>query len=93
MITRIPETVDPVKIHSVTMGPMRFPKAMYERILHLFPRDPLFALQEMELRNKQMTYDPGTEREMVDHVTAAIRNYLPAEKLFAQNSGSSPESR
>jgi len=93
MIIRILETVDPAKIHSVTMGPMRFPKAMYERILHLFPRDPLFALQEMELRNKQMTYDPGTEREMIDHVTEAIRNYLPAEKLFAQNSGSSPESR
>ncbi|MEQ1841627.1 MAG: spore photoproduct lyase family protein, partial [Verrucomicrobiales bacterium] len=85
MVTRILETVDPSKIHSVTMGPMRFPKAMYERILHLFPRDPLFALQEMELRNKQMTYDPGTEREMIEHILSAFRNSLPEEKLFIQN--------
>lgn len=85
MVAQILNLIDPAKIHSVTLGAMRFPKAMHERILQLYPRDPLFALQEMELRGAQMSYCPGTEREMIEHILLAFHDHLPTEKLFAQN--------
>lgn len=84
MIREVFERVETERIHSVTLGPMRFPKAMYERIVKLYPEERLFALEEMELREGQMTYPPEVEGEMVELVLEELRRHLPAERIFRQ---------
>lgn len=84
MIERVFREVDSDKIHSVTLGPMRFPKAMYDRIVKLYPDDPLFALGGSEMRDGQMSYPEEIEKAMVDHVYESLTSHLPAEKIFRQ---------
>lgn len=84
MVEQIFEAVAPDSIHSVTLGPMRFPRAMYDRIVKLYPYDPLFALGETVLRDGQMSYPPEVEEDLVDLVTAALGRHLPESCLFRQ---------
>ena len=84
MIDRVFREVDPGMIHSVTLGPMRFPKAMFDRIVKLYPEDPLFSLGASELRGGQMSYPEEVENEMVEVVNDRLERYLPKERIFRQ---------
>lgn len=84
MIDEVFSSVSADMIHSVTLGPMRFPKAMHDRIVKLYPEDRLFALEEMALKDGQMTYPKSVEEELVETVCAALRNYLPENRIFRQ---------
>ena len=84
MIDQIFLEVDGDMIHSVTLGPMRFPKSMYEKIVKLYPTDPLFALREMDLREGQMTYPRKIEEDLVGLVEERLSIYLPSARLFRQ---------
>lgn len=72
-------------IHSATVGPMRFPSAMYDRILKLYPDDPLFARFPLVKKNGQATYPEELEKELVDWIDAALCQHLPKSKIFSQN--------
>lgn len=85
MIEEVFCRVDPDAIHSVTLGPMRFPKAMYEKILKLYPADPLFTLQEMSPRKGQMAYPRELEAEMVGAVHETLMGFLPESRIFRQS--------
>tara|TARA_R110000850_G_scaffold10259_7_gene36835 strand:- start:2884 stop:3885 length:1002 start_codon:yes stop_codon:yes gene_type:complete len=89
MVDRIFSEVDPAMVHSVTLGPMRFPKAMYERIMKLYPYDRLFALEEMALRDGQMTYPAQIEEDLIELVQSQILRYLDSAKVFRQTGSSS----
>ncbi|MDF2374608.1 MAG: hypothetical protein P1U81_00105 [Verrucomicrobiales bacterium] len=84
MIEEVFARVNPERIHSVTLGPMRFPKAMHDRIVKLYPEDRLFALREMTLREGQMTYPPEIEEDLVETVYEALRRHLPDSRIFRQ---------
>ena len=84
MIDRVFREVDAEMIHSVTLGPMRFPKAMYDRIVKLYPDDPLFSLGGSELRDGQMTYSEEVEKEMTGVVHDRLAQDLPCERIFRQ---------
>ncbi|MDF1659229.1 MAG: hypothetical protein P1U58_16545 [Verrucomicrobiales bacterium] len=84
MIEEVFAQVNSERIHSVTLGPMRFPKAMHDRIIKLYPEDRLFALREMTLRDGQMTYPAEIEAELVETVYTALRSHLPDSKIFRQ---------
>lgn len=85
MLARVFESVDHERIHSVTVGAMRFPKAMYEQIRRLYPYDPLFAMQDMEDRGDQVTWPAAIEQQLIAHVVADLAEHLPAERVFIQN--------
>ena len=84
MIKEIFSRVKGEFVHSVTLGPMRFPKAMYDRIVKLYPFDPLFSLDEMVSREGQLTYPKETETELVSLVEETLLLYLPREIIFRQ---------
>ncbi|MEM7603598.1 MAG: spore photoproduct lyase family protein, partial [Verrucomicrobiota bacterium] len=84
MVERVFREVNSEKIHSVTLGPMRFPKAMHDRIIKLYPEDRLFALEEMTLRDGQMSYPSAIEEELVSTVVSALAKHLPDSKIFRQ---------
>ncbi|MDF1738035.1 MAG: hypothetical protein P1U86_02655 [Verrucomicrobiales bacterium] len=84
MVESIFHQVDPSMIHSVTLGPMRFPKAMHDRIVRLYPTDPLFALEEMTLQKGQMTYPESIEADLVGTMISELEKHLPRARLFHQ---------
>ncbi len=85
MLDQIFSRVAPDMIHSVTLGPMRFPKDMYDRIIRLYPQDPLFSLGRMESRNGQISYSAEVEDELVDVVMQRLLKDLPDKHIFRQN--------
>ena len=87
MIEAIFREVEASRIHSVTLGPMRFPAAMYEKIVKLYPSEPLFARGELSLRDGQMSYSPELEEELVGEVFAALATHLTPDRIFRQTSG------
>ena len=84
MLDEIFSRVKVEMIHSVTLGPMRFPKEMHDRIVKLYPADPLFAQSPMETRNGQVSYAPNIEEKMADLVSDRLRKDLPANRIFRQ---------
>jgi spore photoproduct lyase len=84
MVEEIFDAIDADQVHSVTLGPMRFPRAMHEKIVKLYPYDPLFALGETELREGQMTYPAPVEDDLVGLVTDALQKHLPDSRIFRQ---------
>ena len=68
-------------IHSVSLGPLRFPKAMARRIMKLYPEEKLFA-GPLVREGSMVSYPASMEREMVDYCTDALRDYVPESVFF-----------
>jgi len=67
-------------IHSVSLGPLRFPQHMAKTILKLYPQEPLFA-GPLVREGQTVSYPREIEAEMIDFCTQALRTRLP-ESLF-----------
>ena len=85
MLDEIFSCIDAAMVHSVTLGPMRFPKEMYDRISKLYPDDPLFALSPTATRNGQVSYAPEVEDELVAVVTDRLKQEIPESRIFRQS--------
>lgn len=68
-------------VHSVSLGPMRFPAKMYQKLSQLYPNDALLA-HPLEKRAGQFTYRAALETEMKDFVKQCLQPYLPEKRLF-----------
>ena len=68
------------QIHSVSYGPMRFPKGMYRDIVRLYPEEPVFA-GPLERRGKVVAYDASAESEMQAFCRTALTRHVP-ERVF-----------
>ncbi len=68
------------RVHSVTLGAMRFPQAMYKRIEQLYPDEPLFY--PVTSRESIAAYPAELEESLIDRVEALVSDRLPAEKIF-----------
>lgn len=67
--------------HSVSIGPMRFPKQMHHRISTLYPTDPLFS-QPLSNRDGLHSYTPEREAEMTAFVSKQLLQYINPAFLF-----------
>lgn len=74
--------VEEKSVHSATLGPMRFPSKMYDRIVKLYPDDPLFARFDLEKRQGMASYPEELEKELVGFVQGQLNQFLPPEKIF-----------
>jgi spore photoproduct lyase len=68
-------------IHSVSLGPLRFPKAMGRRIMKLYPEEKLFA-GPLARDGGMISYPAEVEREMVDFCTSALKRKIPESVFF-----------
>lgn len=84
-LAQVFEWVSATAVHSATLGPMRFPHSMYEKIVRLYPDDPLFARFPLEKMNRQATYPADLERELVETVSKALGEHLCEKKIFVQD--------
>ena len=74
-------TVPAAAIHSVSVGPLRFPQKMYQKIVKLYPREKLFA-QSLTKRSQNYSYSPERELYMKNIVLENLQNYLNKNLLF-----------
>lgn len=82
LLKNVFETVAPDKFHSVSLGPMRFPKAMYDRIVSLYPESKLLA-GPLERRGDLISYKPDLEAEMTGFCTAELQRFVSESKIFS----------
>jgi len=68
-------------IHSVSLGPLRFPKAMARRIMKLYPEEKLFA-SPLVREGSMISYPAPVEREMIDYCADALGHYVPDSVFF-----------
>ena len=54
------KAIETQKIHSVSFGPLRFPKAMYRKMRLDRPKDKIFA-SNLELKNGIFAYKKNLE--------------------------------
>ena len=68
-------------VHSVSLGPFRLPRDFYNRMVRLYPDEPLFA-GALARRGNLVSYAPELETEMVDFCTTTPLQYVSKDRLF-----------
>ena len=68
-------------IHSVSFGPLRFPKNMYKKIEKFYPQDKFYAFP-MEEKKGYVSYGNDIEARMHQFIKTAIGKYVKKTKIF-----------
>jgi spore photoproduct lyase len=68
-------------IHSVSFGPLRFPKAMHRDIFKLYPEEPLFS-GPLEQRGPIVAYRQKIENEMTRFCRQTFAKFIPDSIVF-----------
>lgn len=69
------------QIHSVSTGPLRFPKQMYKRITNLYPESLLLA-SPLKQRDGMVAYSDEIEMAMREFTGSRIATELGEDRLF-----------
>lgn len=75
------QVLDPLNLHSVSLGPFRLPKGIYKKMASLYPEEKLFAFALQE-RGSLVSYHSSLEKELVDFCRQEILRYVPSSRLF-----------
>ena len=81
LFSEIMEGLDPSMVHSISYGPLRFPKKMYKKAANLYPDHKLFAFP-MEEANGVISYGTQIETQMHDFLKSELNNYTSKNKIF-----------
>ncbi len=73
--------LDPARLHSVSLGPFRLPRAHYKRMFQLYPGEELFAWG-LEEKDGMVSYKEEAGRSMEDFCTRELLRYIAPEILF-----------
>lgn len=84
LISNIFKQLNSSQIHSVSVGPMRFPVKMFQTLVKLYPQDQLLA-QPLEKRDQMMSYSEIKENDMKQYVLTQLANYLDKSLIFECN--------
>ena len=68
-------------IHSVSFGPLRFPKKMFKDIFKLYPNEPLFT-SPLSTSGKIISYDIAIEEEMTSFCKDMSLKYVNEGQIF-----------
>ncbi len=75
-------------VHSISLGPLRFPRQMFHRLEAMYPAEPLFA-GGMRRRGGLVSYGQAREAELAAAVEEMARQVYPAADVFSCTSISS----
>lgn len=81
LIADIMEGIDPANLHSVSHGPLRFPKEMHKQIVSLHPDNRLFSFP-MEKKGGIISYGPEIEDLMSNFLQTELNKYTTQNKIF-----------
>jgi spore photoproduct lyase len=69
-------------LHSVSIGPLRFPKKMHEKIQALYPQDS-FLVNNLTLRGKNISYEEKIENEMENYIIEQVNKFVNKNLIFS----------
>ena len=75
------QPLDPLQLHSVSLGPFRLPKGYFETMRKLYPQEKLFA-GPLQQRGGMVSYEQELEREMIATVEKLLLEFIPDEIYF-----------
>ncbi len=75
------DVVAPERVHSVSYGPLRFPKAMFKDIVRLYPEEPLFAGPTSDATG-MVAYPAEIESAMGDFCRSRLGEVLSDSVFF-----------
>lgn len=81
MLKKIFANINKTQIHSVSIGPLRFPEAMFQKIRNLYPDEKLFSYK-LEKNQKMISYSHETEKEMSDFIHKELNQYIGEKIIF-----------
>ena len=81
LLENIYNTIPLHSIHSVSFGPLRFPKEMFKDIFKLYPETPLFS-GPLSQHKGVVSYDLKIEEEMTSFCSNITQNYIDKSKIF-----------
>ena len=81
LLENIYNTIPSHSIHSVSFGPLRFPKEMFKDIFKLYPETPLFS-GPLSQHKDVVSYDLKIEEEMTSFCSNITQNYIDKSKIF-----------
>lgn len=75
-------TLDVDKLHSVSLGAFRLPKAVFKNMVELYPDEKLFA-HSLEETTSMVSYKKELEEEMINYCTKILLEYIPQTLLHS----------
>ena len=81
LIEEIMTDLEIMNLHSVSFGPLRYPKKMYKTIEALYPEEKLFAFP-LQTTGTLVSYGPEIENEMANYIQEELKKYLGADRIF-----------
>lgn len=73
--------INPLLLHSVSLGVFRLPEAFFKKIQALYPDEKLFA-SPFAHQHGMVSYHSDLENEMLDYCSKQLLNYIPKNKFF-----------
>lgn len=81
LIDDIFSTIAPSSVHSISLGPLRFPEKMYQKIVNLYPDDPLLS-QPLYKQGNIISYREEIEQVMKNCIHNLLNQYVDKTLLF-----------
>ena len=81
LLENLYNTISLDEIHSVSFGPLRFPKRMFKDIFKLYPNEPLFT-SSLSANKKIISYDVEIEEEMTSFCKDLSLKYIKEDLIF-----------
>lgn len=81
LLQQIFTLITPGQVHSVSLGPLRFPAKMLDKISRLYPEEPLLAAVHAK-HGQAYAYSKQREAAMLSIVRGMILQHVPEERLF-----------
>ena len=89
LFERIFATLDAARLHSVSLGAFRLPRAFFRKMVELYPEEKLFA-SPLEQRQGMVSYRGDLYREILGYCTEEVLRYIPRQAFFPCFSGAEP---
>lgn len=81
LITDIFQVISPDCLHSISLGTLRFPEQMHQKIMKLYPQDELLASQ-LTTQKKLVSYPTALEESMLSWLHELLAPYVDSSLLF-----------
>ncbi len=81
MFEQVFAVVNQERLHSVSLGTFRLPQGFYQRMVELYPYEPLLVAG-LERQETMVGYRLELEQEMMAFCREQLLHYIPEEKFF-----------
>jgi spore photoproduct lyase len=82
LVDTLAAAIPAAALHSISIGPLRFPRDMFHRIEGLYPDEPLFA-GPLRPHDGITSYGTAREAALVDHTRGLLTSAFPDTPLYA----------